>query len=82
MNLDTVVYSTKPLNLRDHIFLQRFSSANDYQAMLDIILVRTNIRLEDALELDDEDLGIVMGKITESVMQAIQLTGLSKGIDV
>ena len=75
-----VIYSQKPMTLRQHIFVQRVSQG-DYEAMHGLILERTNLSAEEAYELDDEDLMIVLGRVSENLAQGIVLQKLGQSLN-
>lgn len=80
MNLELVTYSTKPVNLGEHILCQR-AGKGDFEAMASYILARTNLTSEQIIELDDDEVLAVINKIGEAVVSSIVLQQISKAID-
>lgn len=78
IDLDKVDYSTKPVTLAQHIWMQR-AQRQDFEGMLSLILARTNIPEEEALEFDDEELGIVITKVCDGIIASTVLNSLGKG---
>ena len=77
MDLDKVEYSSKPVTLEQRIWLER-SGNGSYEAMFNLILARSNISTEEALELLEDDLTIVVTKIGEGMRQSYVLSTLGK----
>lgn len=78
MDLTAVEYTTRQFKLKEHIWLQRFSQKNDYEAMLELIVCRSNITAEEALELDWPEILEVITNISNRMVQSIALAELSK----
>lgn len=80
MNVDSVVYTTRSVNLGDHILLQQCGEG-DYEAMLELILARTDLQEDQALSLEDEEAAEIMRKIGEGIAQSYALKNLAKEMD-
>lgn len=81
MNLDNIIYSTRPMTLRDRILCQR-AMQGDYESIAAYILARTNLQHEEALDLDDEEQIKVVTQIGKAVVQSVLLQQLGKALDV
>lgn len=80
MNLNSVIYSTRSLTLGEHILSQR-AGQGDFEAMAAYFLYRTNMKEEQIMALDDEELLIIINKINEAVMNSIILQQIARTLD-
>lgn len=80
MDLEKVEYYTKPVILLENILMQRISRDNDWEAMFEMIGLRTNITEEEAELLDLDELNVVMAKISIAVQDSVTLTILGRQI--
>lgn len=80
MNLDNIVYSTKPQTLGEKILGQR-AGRGDFEAMAGYILSRTSLTQDEVLDLDDDDLIVISGKILDAVLTALMLQQIGKTLD-
>lgn len=77
---DKIEYSTKPITLRERILCQ--SGANgDFSAMHAYICSRTNLTVEEAFELDDEDVTLVLEGINQGFQTSLILQNMLKTSD-
>ena len=74
-DLDKIVYSTKPITLRERILAQQGANG-DWQAMHAYICCRTNLTPDEAYELDDEDTSAVIDGIGKGLVQGLQLQNM------
>lgn len=79
MDSSQVEYSTKPVTLQQHIWMQK-AVAGDYEAMLFLIIARTNIGEEKALNIEDDDLVVIIGEIAQGMQRSMMLSELGKGL--
>lgn len=79
IDLDKVEFSTKPYNLRELILAQQVGTG-DWVATFDLIVARSSIAAEEALELDQDELAVVLNKLIEAGQHSIVLQELGKGL--
>lgn len=77
MNLDQIVYSTKSITLREMIIAQRVAQG-EASAIVEFLLLRTNLTEEQALDLDLEDITVISNHIQEAIKTSQILESISK----
>lgn len=80
MDLEQVVYSTQPVTLQQRIWLEQ-AGTGSFEPLYYLIVARTNIEAEHALKLLDDDLVVIIAKISEGMQRAFVLASLAKVMD-
>lgn len=76
-----IVYSSKPITLREHILLQSIQGPGDFRAVLELFVRRTDLTETEAMDLDGEDIGDVLKEIVHRMSQAAILQQLGKSLE-
>lgn len=80
MDISKVEYSTRPVTLQTHIWMEQ-AGKGSFEAMFQLVLARTNLKEPETLALDDEELSEVIGQIGEGMARAFALSALGRSID-
>lgn len=80
MNIEDVAFYTTPLTLHDMILIQKVGHG-DYEAVLDYIVKRTNLTIEQALALELQEIAAVLEKLREAIGYSTVLSDLSKSFE-
>lgn len=76
-----ITYSSKPITLGNMIDIQRFQSEGDSEALLELILDRTDLTEEEAVQLDMDDIDVIVSSLVLALEQAIALRNLGKSLN-
>lgn len=76
-----IIYSSKPITLGNMIDIQRFQSESDSEALLELILDRTDLTEEEAIQLDMDDIDVIVSNLVTALEQAIALRNLGKSLE-
>jgi len=79
MNVEDIEISTKPFTLKQAILLQRATNG-DLEATLLFIVDRTNLTVEQAAELDVEDLAGLTIRVSQGIDMAGKLSAIGKAL--
>ena len=77
MDLEKYEFSTRPVNLREHILMQQ-GQHSDWLSIFNFIQLRSNIPADTLLDLDEEDLKEIITKINEAIATGIVLQNLAR----
>lgn len=77
MELSKVEYSSRKVTLQHRIWMEQ-AAGGSFQAILNLILARTDIEEAEALQLDDEELSVIIGKIAEGMVAAVTLSAIGR----
>ncbi len=75
--LSEMEVSTKPITMLDHRLLQGVMD-NDWEALFQLILNRTNLLEEFVDTMDNDEINYVTIKVSEAITQACELEKLGK----
>ena len=72
-----IALSTSPITLKQMILMQKLAiNSGDYMSLYELILERTNLDEDEALELDCDDIAKVSQLVFENIGQAAKLAQL------
>lgn len=80
MDLSKVEYSTRPVTLQTHVWMEQ-AGRGSFEAMLKLVVSRTNITEPEALELVDDELSEVILQIGDGMSRAFALSALGRSMD-
>lgn len=75
-----IEYSTRPITLREHILVACVGK-NDFEAAAKLISLRTDLEIEEIMNLVDEEITEVITKVLDSMTSYLVLKNMSKSFE-
>lgn len=75
-----ITYHTKPITMGEMVLIQRIQTGSDAEAMVALLVSRTDLAEDEVLRMDVDDATQIMNKVAEAFATATTLQMLGRAL--